>query len=70
MKQLLRVAPAGKVFALAVPVQKGSHLAFSILPNAGTFRTRAVADAVRATYPPGERVTVILTEAPAAERRA
>lgn len=60
----IKVAPAGKVFALAVPVQHAGHTAFSLLSLAGHFQTRPAADAKRATFPPAARVTVVLIDAP------
>jgi hypothetical protein len=65
---IAQIAPAGKVFALAVPVQRAGLTGFSILSGAGTFAHRAAAEAKRSKYPPAARVTVVLIEEPKEQR--
>lgn len=67
MKPILtiaKIAPAGKVFALAVPVQRAGLTGFSILAGAGMFTLRSQAETKRGKYPPAARVTVVLIDAP------
>lgn len=61
---LAKVAPEGKCYALAVPVNRAGLTGFSILTAAGTFQQRAQAEAKRQKYPVQARVTVVLIEAP------
>jgi hypothetical protein len=61
---IAKVAPPGKVFALAIPVQRGGLTGFSILTGAGTFHARAAADNKRGSFPPAARVTVVLIDEP------
>jgi hypothetical protein len=61
---LAKIAPRGKVFALAVPVERAGLIAFSLLAGDFRFSSRASADAMRATFPPAHRVTVVLIDEP------
>jgi hypothetical protein len=66
---IAKIAPAGKVFALAVPVQRAGLIAFSILPgDENQSRTRGPLDAKRGKFPPAARVTVVLIDEPKEQR--
>lgn len=66
---LAKIAPKGKVFALAVPVQRAGLIAFSLRPGADNrSTTRGPLDAKRSTFPPQARVTVVLIDEPKEQR--
>lgn len=60
---LAKVAPLGKCFALAVPVQRAGLTGFDVLRAAGEFSTRAAAEEKRKSFPIAARVTVVIVEA-------
>lgn len=60
---LQKIAPAGKAFCLAVPVQRAGLTGFDVLRAAGEFSTRAAAEAKRKSFPANARVTIVLLDA-------
>lgn len=60
---LAKIAPAGKCFALAVPVVRAGLTGFSLLEGAeNRSTTRGPLDAKRAKFPAEARVTVVLID--------
>lgn len=62
----LKKAPVGKRYALAVAVHRGVWPGFHLLKDAGTFTTKAAAEAKRATFPAKAEVLIVLVDEPQA----